>query len=106
VKKLLLIVAAAVAALVLAAQALAAPPKFITDTLAPGGGTSATQQAQGYRFITDTLAPGGGGSAPTVVGRGFSWSDAGLGVLSGVGVTLVALGAVLVTLRRHNVAAA
>ena len=103
-KKLLLIAAAAVAALMLATQAVASPPAFITDTLAPGGGKAAPQQAQGYRFITDTLAPGGGTSTTSVGGHGFSWSDAGVGALTSVGVVLVLAGAALTAVRRRTVA--
>ncbi|HEY8406872.1 MAG TPA: hypothetical protein VIK66_02745 [Gaiellaceae bacterium] len=102
-KKLLLIAAAAVAALVLSAQAVAAQPRFITDTLAPGGGTAAPQQVQGYRFITDTLAPGGGTSTAPVDSPGFDWSDAGVGALTAVGVVLVLAGAALTAVRRRTV---
>src|SRR6266516_1101883 len=35
--------------------------RFVTDKLAPGGGTAETP---GYRFISDTLAPGGGVVTP------------------------------------------
>jgi len=81
-KKLLLIAATAIAALVLSAHALAAAqPKFITDTLAPGGGT--------------TTAPVGS--------PGFDWSDAGVGALTAVGVVLVLAGAALTAVRRRTV---
>ena len=106
-KKLLLILATVVAALMLAAQALAAPSDtFITDTLAPGGGKAVPQQVEGYRFITDTLAPGGGtgGTTPvTVHGDGFSWSAAGVGALTAVGIVLVLAGAALTAVRRRTV---
>jgi hypothetical protein len=102
-KKLLLIAATAIAALVLSAQALAAAqPKFITDTLAPGG-TAVPQQVQGYRFITDTLAPGGGTTTAPVGSPGFDWSDAGVGALTAVGVVLVLAGAALTAVRRRTV---
>ena len=103
-KKLLLIAATAIAALVLAAEALAAAqPKFITDTLAPGGGTAVPQQVQGYRFITDTLAPGGGTTTAPGGSPGFDWSDAGVGALTAVGVVLVLAGAALTAVRRRTV---
>jgi hypothetical protein len=114
-----------VTALILVAQAIASPRIFITDTLAPGGGKAVPQQAQGYRFITDTLAPGGGTSAPAtphgyrfitdtlapgggaatsrVDGPGFSWSAAGVGALTTIGVLLVLAGAALTAVRRRTV---
>jgi hypothetical protein len=56
-----LAIAASIGAQAAVAQATShgseASPSFVTDTLAPGGGTSAP--VQGYRIITDTLAPGG-----------------------------------------------
>jgi hypothetical protein len=71
------------------------PTSLITDTLAPGGGTVNAPQPQGYRFITDTLAPGGGAAVQPVavsVGRGFAWSDAGIGSLVTAGALLIVLG--------------
>ena len=63
--------------------------KFVTDTLAPGGGSS---QAQGYRFVTDTLAPGGGVVAVSPGVQGFDWTDAGIGAGGTVGLVLILLG--------------
>jgi hypothetical protein len=88
------IVAAATVAVAVPAAALADPPMqpsnhFITDTL---GGNGKTQPDVGYRFITDTLAPGGGRvvvSVPAVTD--FHWSDAGIG--AGVAVAGAALAA-------------
>ena len=74
---------------------------FITDTLAPGGGSSS--QTQSYRFITDTLAPGGGTTTAPVGSPGFDWSDAGVGALTAVGVVLVLAGAALTAVRRRTV---
>jgi hypothetical protein len=80
-------------------------PTFITDTRAPGGGTSAP--VQGYRFTTDTLAPGGGSSvASTPSATGFDWGDAGIGAGVTTGVMLALLGtARLLAGRRRPVAA-
>ncbi len=74
---------------------------LITDTLAPGGATS----AQRYSFITDTLAPGGGRSEVfAAAGSGFSWADAGIGACAvvGLGIALVGSGRLL---RRRSVVA-
>jgi len=81
-------------------------PSFITDTLAPGGGTSTP--VQGYRFTTDTLAPGGGSSevlsAPS--SGGFEWGDAGIGAGATAGLMLGLLGSArLLAGRRRPVAA-
>lgn len=60
-------------------------------------------QSQGYRFITDTLAPGGGSSieaAPSATG--FSWADAGVGAGTAAGALLVLLGGTLVVARRQD----
>jgi hypothetical protein len=63
--------------------------RFVTDTLAPGGGTAETP---GYRFISDTLAPGGGVVTSTPVAHGFDWSDAGIGAAGTAGLMLLLLG--------------
>jgi hypothetical protein len=79
---------------------------FITDTLAPGGGSSAP--VQGYRFITDTLAPGGGGGVvvSTPSSSGFDWNDAGIGAGATAGLMLVLLGSArMLAGRRRHVAA-
>ena len=62
---------------------------FVTDTLAPGGGSA---RAQGYHFVTDTLAPGGGIVAVAPAAQGFDWADAGIGAASTIGLMLVLLG--------------
>jgi hypothetical protein len=62
-----------------------APVPLITDTLAPGGGSS---QIQGYRFITDTLAPGGGIVVSAPAAGGFDWGDAGIGAAGTFGLML------------------
>ena len=76
---------------------------FITDTLAPGGGSA---QTQGYRFVvTDTLAPGGGVVAVSPGVQGFDWTDAGIGAGSTVGLVLILLGGTrLVSQRRSALA--
>ncbi len=51
---------AAVAAVAALFVPVASATNLITDTLAPGGGTS----VGGYHFVTDTLAPGGGIPVP------------------------------------------
>jgi hypothetical protein len=95
--KVLFAALAAVAALTLAGSALG--DTFITDTLAPGGGSS----AQGYRFITDTLAPGGGSGQVLVRGsNSFSWSDAGVGAAVTAGTILALVGSALIVIRRQG----
>ncbi len=80
-------------------------PAFTTDTLAPGGGSSAP--AQGYRFVTDTLAPGGGTSSVAVsAARGFSWADAGIGAAVVAATALVLLGGLRAVASRRSVVAA
>ena len=62
---------------------------FGADTLVPGG--NAPQQS--YRFITDTLAPGGGTSeVVSPVSNGFDWGDASIGAGVTAGLTLLLLG--------------
>lgn len=74
---------------------------FITDTLAPGGGTA----VQGYRFTTDTLAPGGGPSvASASASRGFDWGAGGLGAVVMGGIALVLLASRRALQRRRVVA--
>jgi hypothetical protein len=82
-------------------------PGFVTDTLAPGGHSSAPVQR--YRFISDTLAPGGGTLAVQAPpsASSFSWGDAGIIAAGAAGITLVVLvGAWAVASRRHRVLAA
>jgi hypothetical protein len=114
----LAIALAVVVAAVAAAPALADPPSlqgyiwitdapqpthFTTDTLAPGGDAKHASQPQGYRFITDTLAPGGGTAEQPVtvsVGRGFAWSDAGIGSLATAGLLLILVGGAVLVRQR------
>jgi hypothetical protein len=103
--KALLTLTIAILALAVGGTALGAEKpqgyRFITDTLAPGGGSAA--QHQGYTLITDTLAPGGGASSVEPSGApGFSWGDAGVGAGFGAGVLLVAAGGALTVLRRRQ----
>ena len=75
--------------------------RFITDTLAPGGGQPRTS---GYQFITDTLAPGGGASSNSVVlaSHGFDWADAGVGAAGTLGLALLVLTGRVVALRKRS----
>ena len=58
---------------------------------------------QGVRFITDTLAPGGGTSMQIPAPDGaFSWADAGVGAATAVGSLLVLLGSALVVTRKRQ----
>jgi hypothetical protein len=76
--------------------------RFVTDTLAPGGGTAETA---GYRFVTDTLAPGGGLVTSSPAANGFDWSDAGIGAAITAGLMLILIGATrLLSNRRSAVA--
>ncbi len=76
--------------------------RFVTDTLAPGGGTAETT---GYRFVTDTLAPGGGLVTSSPAANGFDWSDAGIGAAITAGLMLILIGATrLLSNRRSAVA--
>ena len=110
---------------------------LITDTL---GGTGRPEQAPAYRFVTDTLAPGGGSSlavtgtfqteglpssqcpcnlglpdgpngveqvglAPTTVTKprgSFDWTDAGIGAAGAIGAVLFMVGGSLVVVRRRG----
>jgi hypothetical protein len=82
--------------------------RFITDTLAPGGGRAAAHvvraRTQSYRLITDTLAPGGGSSYPEEAPSGFSWSAAGIGASAAAGAVLVLLGGTMLVRRRSRLA--
>lgn len=97
-------VVAAVVALAAAAPGAFSTPSgsstpFITDTLAPGGGTSAGH-VDGYRFITDTLAPGGGQPAVVAPAAGFRWADAGVGAGAATGHLVALVGGILLVTRR------
>jgi hypothetical protein len=76
--------------------------RFISDTLAPGGGTAETP---GYRFISDTLAPGGGVVTSTPVVHGFDWADAGIGAAGTAGLMLLLLGGTRLLSHRRSVLA-
>ena len=60
-----------------------------------------------YRFITDTLAPGGGAVVSARVVGGFDWGDAGIGAAAAAGLMLVLLGSarIMQQHRRRFVAA-
>jgi len=73
--------------------------KFVTDTLAPGGGSV---QAHGYRFVTDTLAPGGGVVAVSPGVQGFDWADAGIGAGGTVGLIVILLGGTRLMSQRRS----
>ena len=97
--KVLIALVAVIGTMALAGSALG--DTFITDTLAPGGGSSS--QSQGYRFITDTLAPGGGSASVSVAASsGFSWSDAGVGAGAAAGALLALIGSTLIVIRRQG----
>jgi len=106
--KALLALITALAAITCAAPiaSMAATPqgyRFITDTLAPGGGSVSPVHQQGYRFITDTLAQGGGSTiAFAVPSAGFSWADAGIGAGAGIGALLLLTGGTVVVLQRRG----
>ena len=76
--------------------------RFVTDTLAPGGGTSETP---GYRSISDTLAPGGGVVTSIQVAHGFDWADAGIGAAGTAGLMLLLLAGTRLVSRRRSVLA-
>ena len=76
---------------------------FGADTLVPVG----TAPQQSYRFITDTLAPGGGTSEfVSPVSNGFDWGDAGIGagVMAGLALLLLGSGRAVQQHRRRVVA--
>jgi hypothetical protein len=87
---------AVVLAAVAAAPALAAKPsmqgyRWITDAPQP------------TKLITDTLAPGGGTSQQPVtvsVDRKFAWSDAGIGALATAGLLSIVLGGTVLVRQR------
>ncbi len=58
--------------------------------------------SQGYRFITDTLAPGGGKPLTAASNISFSWSDAGVGAATATGTILALIGALLLVTRRRT----
>jgi hypothetical protein len=74
--------------------------RVVADTL--GGGQP--KQAQGSRFVTDTLAPGGGTSMQLMDAGGvrFSWADAGVGAATAVGSLFVLLCSALIVLRKRH----
>ena len=74
-----------------------------TDKLGRGGSPVPTF---GYRFITDTLAPGGGNAVVSVpASNGFNWTDAGVGALIAFALMLAAItGRQLLHRRRGQVA--
>ena len=72
------------------------------------GGTGANStRVQGSQFITDTLAPGGGTIAAAPAVGGFNWGDAGIGVGGAFGLfLLLTLGAVATQRNRKGPLAA
>jgi hypothetical protein len=71
---------------------------FTTDTL---GGTGHAEQAPAVRFVTDTLAPGGGTTVAQAA-SGFAWGDAGVGAAAAVGLLLLASVALVAMSRRRG----
>jgi hypothetical protein len=55
-------------------------------------GDAGQTNAGGMRFITDTLAPGGGVVAVSDGAPGFDWGDAGIGAAGTIGLLLMLLG--------------
>jgi len=91
--------------------------RFITDTLAPGGGGTdvvsrylashgAQAQQAGVRFITDTLAPGGGAvGAVSPSADDISWWDTGVGFSAALVLLGIVLAARFLVHRRKAVVA-
>jgi hypothetical protein len=88
--KALITLAAVLSAVFAAAPAALADAFITTDTLGGNGHPKSTLQH--YRFITDTLAPGGGTVVSAPVAGGFNWADAGIGAAGTAGLVLLLLG--------------
>jgi len=70
-----------------------------------GYGVSLTQAQHSTPFITDTLAPGGGTSIVSVpASSGFDWADAGIGAGAMAGIGALLLGSARLLQRRNVVA--
>jgi len=94
----------AVAAFVIAltAPAALAGPKYSVNYPWFNYTTSAGDST---RFVTDTLAPGGGLVTSSPAANGFDWSDAGIGAAITAGLMLILIGATrLLSNRRSAVA--
>jgi hypothetical protein len=84
-------------------HAKSAVPSYsvITDTL---GGNGHAKSVPGYQFMTDTLAPGGGSSlAAAPSASGFNWGDAGVGAAVVAGALIVLAGGLLAVRRRDAI---
>jgi hypothetical protein len=71
---------------------------FTTDTL---GGNGQPEQAPVVRFVTDTLAPGGGNTVVST-SPAFDWADAGIGAGAALGALLLASVAGVALMRRRG----
>ena len=70
-------------------------------------GISLTQARQSVPFVTDTLAPGGGSSVvASPASNGFDWADAGIGAGVMAGIALLLLGSSRLVQQRRKVVAA
>jgi hypothetical protein len=100
-------------AALLAAGALAVPGALGSDLSSPD--TQEAAKAGQWGSVSDMLLPdtqdaanGRGGAGPTIevvtvaAPSGFDWIDAGIGAASGLGVSLVAAGGLVLVLRRHR----
>lgn len=98
---------------VLVVSAVAAPTAFASDLRSPD--TQDAAKAGQWGRVSDMLLPdtqdaanGRGGAAPTIevvtvdTPSGFDWIDAGIGAASGLGVSLVAAGGLVLVLKRHR----
>jgi len=94
----------AVAAFVIAltAPAALAGPKYSVNYPWFNYTTSA---GDGTRFVTDTLAPGGGLVTSSPAANGFDWSDAGIGAAITAGLMLILIGATRLLSNRRSVVA-
>jgi hypothetical protein len=68
-----------------------------------GAGKANAGSGQGYRFVTDTLAPGGGIVAVSPAAQGFDWTDAGIGAGGTVGLIVILLAGTRLVSHRRSV---
>jgi hypothetical protein len=82
----------------------AVPAPDVVDRYIAGHGGQAGE-VRGYRFITDTLAPGGGVVVASPGVDRFSWRDTGVGFFGAFVLMAILLGA-RVVLHRHKLQSA
>jgi hypothetical protein len=70
-----------------------------------GGSVRQNVGASQDRFVTDTLAPGGGIVAVSPAAQGFNWTDAGIGAGGTVGLIVILLGGTRLLSHRRSVLA-